>query len=99
MEMNQLITGAFRAAETIEYASASIVSRQLLQNKSGNITLFAFDKGQLLSEHTAPFHAVCQICDGEAEIRIGYETHRLACGQMIIMPAHVPHSVSAPVPF
>lgn len=85
----------FSLAENISYASNSVVSQQITKNNVGNITLFAFDKDQQLSEHSAPFDAVVQVLDGEVEIKIGGEPHLLKEGQMIIMPANVPHAVYA----
>ena len=79
----------------IDYSSDSIVSKILVKKKSGNITLFAFDKGQELSEHTAPFDAVVQIVHGEVEVIIGGESTAVKEGEMIIMPANVPHAVKA----
>jgi quercetin dioxygenase-like cupin family protein len=81
--------------ELIDYANDSIVSKTLLDKSVGTITLFAFDKGQKLSEHTAPYDAVVQILDGKARVRIKDETHELSDGQIIIMPANVPHAVNA----
>ena len=81
--------------ELIEYANDSIVSKTLLDKSAGTITLFAFDKGQKLSEHTAPYDAVVQILDGKAQVRIKDETNELSDGQIIIMPANVPHAVNA----
>ena len=81
--------------ELIDYSSDSIVSKTLLDKSVGTITLFAFDKGQKLSEHTAPYDAVVQILDGKAQIRIKDETIELSEGQIIIMPANVPHAVNA----
>lgn len=81
--------------ELIEYANDSIVSKTLLDKSVGTLTLFAFDKGQKLSEHTAPYDAVVQILDGVARVRIKDETHELSDGQIIIMPANVPHAVNA----
>jgi quercetin dioxygenase-like cupin family protein len=81
--------------ELIDYANDSIVSKTLLDKSVGTITLFAFDKGQKLSEHTAPYDAVVQVLDGKARVRIKDETHELSDGQIIIMPANVPHAVNA----
>jgi quercetin dioxygenase-like cupin family protein len=81
--------------EYIEYSSGSVVSKTLKQNPAGTITLFAFDKGQGLSEHSAPFDAVVQVIDGEGLFIIGGEEHNLKEGQLIIMPANVPHAVKA----
>jgi len=85
----------FSYSDLIDYADGSIVSRQIIQRKSGNITLFSFDKGQRLSEHTAPFDAVISVIDGEAEVRINAVSYKLTAGQNIIMPANNPHAVTA----
>ncbi|WP_306540800.1 cupin domain-containing protein [Dysgonomonas sp.] len=79
----------------MEYSKNSVVSQQITKNDVGNITLFAFDKDQQLSEHSAPFDATVQVLDGEAEIRIGGTPHVLKAGDMIIMPANIPHAVFA----
>jgi quercetin dioxygenase-like cupin family protein len=81
--------------ELIKYADDSIVSKTLLDKSVGTITLFAFDKGQKLSEHTAPYDAVVQILDGKAQIRIKDDINELSGGQIIIMPANIPHAVNA----
>ena len=81
--------------EHIEYSSGSVVSKTLKENRAGTITLFAFDAGQGLSEHSAPFDAVVQVIEGEGLFIIGGEEHNLKAGQMIIMPANVPHAVRA----
>ena len=81
--------------ELIEYANDSIVSKTLLDKSVGTITLFAFDQGQKLSEHTAPYDAVVQILDGQARLPIGGEQQEISQGQIIIMPANVPHAVNA----
>ncbi len=81
--------------ELIDYQEGSIVSREILRVDTGTITLFAFDSGQGLSEHTAPFDATVYIIDGLAEIKIGEENHILSSGDMIIMPANIPHAVYA----
>ena len=79
----------------VEYSTDSIVSKTILDKEAGTITLFAFDKGQKLSEHTTPYDAVVQILDGRALLTIGGENVEVACGQIIIMPGNVPHSVAA----
>ena len=86
-------------ADHVDYADGSIVSKILLKKDIGNITLFSFDSGQGLSEHTAPFDAVVQILDGRADITIGGETHQVKAGEMLIMPAHLPHALHAAVRF
>jgi len=85
----------FVVADRIEYSTGSIVSQQLTYNPAGNITLFAFDEGQQLSEHTAPFDAVVEILDGVAEIHVGGEIFHVKTGEMLIMPANVPHALYA----
>jgi len=79
----------------IEYSSGSVVSKTLKQNTAGTITLFAFDSGQGLSEHSAPFDAIVQVIEGEGSFIIGGEEHNLKEGELIIMPANVPHAVRA----
>lgn len=79
----------------IEYSPGSVVSKTLKQNPAGTITLFAFDAGQGLSEHSAPFDAFVMVIDGEGHFTVGGEDHSLKEGQFIIMPANVPHAVRA----
>ncbi len=81
--------------DLINYQEGSVVSRMIVYKKSGTITLFAFDTGEGLSEHTAPYDAIATIIDGEAEISIEQEQFVLKEGQMIIMPANKPHSLHA----
>ena len=81
--------------ELVSYQAGSVVSLAVVQKKAGTLTLFAFAEGESLSEHTAPFDALVYILDGEAEITIGGKTHHLANGDMIILPANVPHAVLA----
>lgn len=83
----------------IEYSEDSIVSREILKKEKGTVTIFSFDQGQGLSEHTAPFDAIIQVLDGEAVISVSGEPHMVKEGEMIIMPANKPHSVSAAKPF
>lgn len=82
-------------AEMIEYSAGGVISKQVLKNEAGNITLFSFDKGQGLSEHTAPFDAMVEILDGEAEISINGQPLILSTGQSVIMPASIPHALYA----
>lgn len=79
----------------INYSDGGIVSMRVLEKSVGNVSLFAFDEGQKLSEHTAPFDAMLQVTEGEAEIVIGGEPNHLTAGQTIIMPANIPHAVNA----
>lgn len=81
--------------EIVDYQQDSVVSRTLIKKKTGTVTLFAFDQGQALSEHTAPFDAMAQIIDGEAEISISGKIYHLKSGDMIIMPANEPHALTA----
>ncbi len=79
----------------IDYQSGSIVSKTIVKKEKGNITLFAFDKDQGLSEHTAPFDAVINVIDGRAEVIIGGNPNIVETGQTILMPANIPHAVNA----
>ncbi|MBW8334626.1 MAG: cupin domain-containing protein [Prolixibacteraceae bacterium] len=81
--------------EMVEYSSGGVISKQVLKNPSGNITLFSFDKGQGLTEHTAPFDAVVQVLDGEAQITIGGNPNLVKKGETIVMPANVSHALQA----
>ncbi len=85
--------------ELLKYQSGAVVSKVLLKKSSGNITLFAFDKGEGLSEHTAPFDAFVHITDGEADITISGKQHILRGGEAIVMPAGQPHSLKAVAAF
>jgi quercetin dioxygenase-like cupin family protein len=85
----------FRFDELAEYSTDAIISRTVLNKQTGTVTLFAFDKGQSLSEHTAPFDAMVQVVDGQAIIIINGKEHELKKGETIIMPANVPHAVQA----
>jgi quercetin dioxygenase-like cupin family protein len=82
-------------ADMVEYADNSIVSKTILDKSVGTITLFAFDKGQRLSEHQAPYDAVVQVIDGAVMLTIGGEDVNVSAGQIIIMPGNVPHAVAA----
>ena len=81
--------------DLIDYQNGSVVSREIIRKSTGTITLFAFDKGQGLSEHTAPFDALVQILDGEAEIAISGQAYHLKEGQMIILPVNEVHALRA----
>ena len=81
--------------DLIVYQEGSVVSRMIVYKKSGTITLFAFDTGEGLSEHTAPYDAIATIIDGEAEISLEKTDYLLKEGQMIIMPANIPHALKA----
>ena len=90
-----LLSRVIRPADLVDYQSDAIVSRAIAEKPTGTVTVFAFDEGQALSEHTAPFDAMVQVLDGEAELTIEAEPFRLAAGQVLIMPANVPHAVKA----
>ncbi len=83
----------------IEYQNDAVVSKTLIKKPTGTVTLFAFDKEQGLSEHTAPFDAMVCLLDGEAEITIAKTSHVVKKGEMIILPANIPHALSASLPF
>lgn len=84
---------------TIDYQPGGIVSKQLIKTGTGNVTLFAFDAGQALSEHTSPFEALITVIEGEADVTIAGTTERVSAGQLLTLPANVPHSVHAPSRF
>jgi len=85
----------FSYSDSVGYAEGAIVSKTVLKKETGNISLFAFAKGEALSEHTAPFDAMIEIVDGKAEIIIGGKSYFLESGQNIIIPADIPHAVKA----
>lgn len=85
----------FDFCQKADYSADGIVSKRIIQKPTGNITLFAFDKGQELSEHSAPFDALVQVIEGKAQILINRQPHNLEKGQSIIMPANIPHAVKA----
>ena len=90
---------AYNVAELTDYAEGAIVSRTLADNESGTVTLFAFDGGQGLSEHTAPFDALVHVVDGTAEVTIAGKAVKASAGQIVLMPANVPHALKALEPF
>ena len=83
----------------LQYQEGSIVSRVLLKQKGGTVTLFAFDQGEGLSEHTAPFEALVLIVEGEAEVEIAGEAYSVRAGETITLPANIPHAVRAATRF
>jgi len=87
------------AADLAAYQQGGIVSRVIFKNEGGSVTVFAFDRGQSLSEHTVPFDAVALILEGEAEIVVGGTRRKVPAGSLIRLPADVPHAVAAPVRF
>ena len=90
-----LLSVALNSANVIEYVKGSVVSRQIVKSEAGTITLFAFDKDQSLSEHTASFNAFVQIVDGKAEFVVGAKRVVAAKDEFIILPANIPHAVHA----
>ena len=86
-------------ATLVKYSKGSIVSRTLAENKAGTLTLFAFDDDQGLSEHSAPYDAVVQVLDGAVELTIGGKAVRAEAGQLVVMPANIPHAVKATTRF
>ncbi|HML05108.1 MAG TPA: cupin domain-containing protein [Methanobacterium sp.] len=93
--MEDIKSKVLKVAELIDYQEGSVVSREIIRKETGTVTIFAFDKGEGLSEHTAPFDAMVQIVDGKAEITISGNKNILEKGDMIIMPANEPHALTA----
>ncbi len=85
----------FTMGDSIEYTSGGVISKQIVKSKEGNVTLFSFDKGQGLTEHSASYDALVQVIDGEVEIKIDGNPCQLRKGDCIIMPANVPHALHA----
>ena len=83
------------SATCLNYQDHAVVSRVLMKRPAGNVTLFAFDAEQELSEHTCPYEALLQVLEGSAEVTVGGKPHELAAGEFIVMPAGVPHAVRA----
>jgi quercetin dioxygenase-like cupin family protein len=86
---------ALAALNSAQYQDAAIVSRELVRKAQGGVTAFAFDAGERLSEHTAPFDALVHVLEGEAEIRVNGQPHRVRAGELFLMPANQPHAVEA----
>jgi quercetin dioxygenase-like cupin family protein len=91
----ELIGNALTLSELVAYHEGSVVSKTLIDKKVGTVTMFSFGAGQGLSEHTVPYDAFVQVVDGEAEVVINGEAHTVTSGQMIIMPANIPHELKA----
>lgn len=89
------ISAILDLADLVSYQEGSVVSRQITKADAGNVTLFAFDLGQVLSEHTSPYDALVHVLEGEAEVLIGGQPFVLHMGQAVIMPANVPHALKA----
>ncbi len=99
MDENSLIGVEFKLAELVDYQAQAVVSRTIINRASGTVTLFAFDRAQRLSEHTAPFDALVQVIEGRVKILIEGVSHALEPGMSIIMPAGKPHALEALTPF
>ena len=98
-ETKQLVAEASNLEGLIDYQDGSVVSRTLIDKKTGTVTLFAFDENQGLSEHTAPYDALVYVVDGEVEVTISGKPVRLKKGEMTIMPANQPHALAAKTKF
>lgn len=94
-DTDKLKAQALKVVDMIGYQEGSVVSREIISKKTSTVTLFAFDKDQGLSEHTAPFDALVHCLDGEVEVTISGKPIRLKEGEMVIMPAHQPHALKA----
>jgi quercetin dioxygenase-like cupin family protein len=94
--MSEIISNE-KLIDSINYQNGSIVSRQIIKKPNGNITLFAFDKDESLTEHTSPFEAVVYMVDGEMEIKIGENPHQVKAGEILILPPDVAHGLKATV--
>lgn len=95
IELRQLASQTLNPADLVEYQTGSVVSRTLIKKDQGTVTLFAFDAGEELSEHTTPFDALVHILEGEAEITISGKPLRAVAGQLVVMPADEPHALHA----
>ncbi len=95
MAMANIIGEAGKLADLVNYQDSAIVSKEIIKSEKGTVTLFAFDKGQGLSEHTAPFDALVYNFDGKAKVMISGKAHLLETGEIIIMPANKPHALKA----
>jgi quercetin dioxygenase-like cupin family protein len=94
-EKKQIKPQVVKFADLVDYQEGSVVSRTLIEKKTGTITVFAFDERQALSEHTAPYDALVHLLDGEAEVTVSGKTYNLKEGEMIIVPASHPHALKA----
>ncbi len=95
----KLVAAPAKLVDLVDYQEGSVVSRTIIDKKTGTVTLFAFDEAQRLSEHTAPYDASVCVLDGEAEIVISGKPVRLPAGEMVILPANEPHAVNAVTKF
>jgi quercetin dioxygenase-like cupin family protein len=93
--MDEMKGKALNLKKLVDYSAGAVLSRTLLKKETGNITLFSFDQGQGLSEHTSPFDAVAEVVEGEGTFMIDGKPKAVKAGEMIIMPANIPHDVQA----
>ena len=93
------VAEVMRAADLVSYQAGAVVSRIIVKRDTGSVTLFAFDQGQGLSEHTAPFDALAQVLEGDAEIVISGKPLKVKAGEMVVMPANQPHALTAVAKF
>ena len=98
-EPGPVVGQAVSTASLVDVQSGAVVSREVISKPQGTVSVFAFDEGEGLSEHTAPFDALVLALEGRVEVTLGGEPHEVADGEMIIMPAHVPHALKALTPF
>jgi quercetin dioxygenase-like cupin family protein len=96
---DSIIARTVNVAGLINYQDGSVVSRTVIENSNGTVTVFAFDKDQALSEHTAPYDAIVHVLDGEVEVTISGNPNIVKAGEMIVMPANDPHALKALTPF
>ena len=94
-QQNKTEIRAVKLSDEIQYQDSGIVSKQIIKKENGNITLFAFDKDESLTEHTSPYEAVVYMVEGEMEIKIGGKPYNVKAGELIIMPPNVPHGLRA----
>jgi quercetin dioxygenase-like cupin family protein len=94
-----LLSGAGAAHALVDYQAGAVVSKTLLKTATGSVTVFAFDRGQELSEHSVSHDALALVLDGEAEFRVSGTAHRVPAGELLVLPANEPHSVKATQPF
>jgi len=97
--MSELAAQVVKMADLVDYQEGAVVSRAIIDKPTGTVTLFAFDQGEGLSEHTAPFDALVYVLEGEAEITLSGTPHTVRAGEMLIMPANKPHALRATKPF
>nr|WP_319540577.1 cupin domain-containing protein [uncultured Methanospirillum sp.] len=98
-ELQDMKGKILKPTELVRYQDGSVVSRMITYTPQGTITMFAFAAGSGLSEHTAPFDAVLQVLEGAAEVTLAGENFQVGSGDMIILPATIPHAVHASIPF